>query len=349
MAINNVNATFTSFKRNDIESSLKNCVGPYSTSIILDGGNTLETTLLYTFTLTGLNNTKVQSITFSTLLLTQSGDLESAKDYSLVAYKNDIQVGNSIQATLPASSSVRTPIPIQFYTSTQDDENNSTKIQLQVNATNFNCCFGLLYISIQLYNYDKEIRIVFDGPSTSRSANNIICATHLLSKNAVNVSFSKDNTRNFDSQVDITEGRIYFRQNGIFVDGTQYGVTAPATEQKLGLVKLSASSFETETDPETGEVIGIIVPSELGVAATPQLVFNALATAKNYTDEQVAPISDAVDGIIATLNGINAPIDVKFINEQGEEEIIGEELTYSDDFEFKKDGDKKLYIKWIEI
>ena len=280
MAINNVNATFTSFKRNDVESALRNCVGPYSTSIVLDGGNTSETTLLYTFTLTGLNNTKVQSITFSTLLLTQSGDLESAKEYVLIAYKNDTQVGNSIQATLPASSSTRTPIPVQFYTSTQEDEGNSTKIQLQVNSTNFNCYFGLLYVSIQLYNYDKEIKIVFDGPSTSRSANSIICATHLLSKNAVNVSFSKDSTNDFDPLTDTVEGRVYFKQNGIFVDGTQYGVTAPASTSKQGVVTLQ-DTFQV--DPNDG---AIIAPSGSGVAASPQLVYNALATAKNYTDEQ---------------------------------------------------------------
>ena len=59
MALNNINATFTSFKRNDVESALRNCVGFYSSSDILDGGNTLDTTLSYTFTLTGLSNIKV--------------------------------------------------------------------------------------------------------------------------------------------------------------------------------------------------------------------------------------------------------------------------------------------------
>ena len=301
MALNNVNASFTSFKKNDSESLLRNCIGPYSTSNVLDGGNTLDTTLLYTFTLTGLNGVKIQKVTFSALLLNSGGDLESARDYTLVAYKNDSQIGNSITATLPGSSTVRTTIPIQFYTSSQEEEGATTRIQLQVNSTNFNCYFAITYLSIQFFGYSQEIRVVFDGPATSRSANSIICAKHLLNKNAVDVSFSKNDSINFDPSNDTTEGRIYFRQDGIFVDGTQYGTVTRASTTKQGVVIIQ-DTFQIEDG-------GIVAPTGVGVAASPQLVYNALATAKNYTDEQT---------------------------------------NYSDDFE-RSQEDNKLYIKWIEI
>lgn len=278
MALNNINASFTSFKRNNAESVLRNCVGPYSTSTVLDGGNTFDTTLLYTFNLTGLSGLKIQKVTFSVLLLNSNGDLESPKDYTMIAYKNDNQIGNSITATLPTSSSIKTTIPVQFYTSAQEEETTITKIQLQVNNTTVNSYFCITYINIEFFGYNQAVKVVFDGPSTTRTAGSIVCATHLVSKNAVNVSFSKDENNNFDSSTDNIDGRVYFRQDGIFVDGMQYAVTAPASTSKQGIVTLQ-NTFEIENG-------GIVAPTGTGVAASPQLVFNALATAKNYTDQQ---------------------------------------------------------------
>ena len=44
-----------------------------------------------------------------------------------------------------------------------------------------------------------------------------------------NVSFTKNSTNNFDSTTDTFVGRIYFRKNGIFVDGYQYSELLPIT------------------------------------------------------------------------------------------------------------------------
>jgi hypothetical protein len=35
---------------------------------------------------------------------------------------------------------------------------------------------------------------------------------------------------NYDSNVDTVEGRMYFKKDGIYVDGYQYGTATPATE-----------------------------------------------------------------------------------------------------------------------
>jgi hypothetical protein len=40
---------------------------------------------------------------------------------------------------------------------------------------------------------------------------------------------------------------------------------------------------------------------------------------------------------------------MQYIKNDGTLDSIGAELTFSDDFEFNKDTDKKLYIKWLEI
>lgn len=44
-----------------------------------------------------------------------------------------------------------------------------------------------------------------------------------------NVSFTKNSINNFDSTTDTFVGRIYFRKNGIFVDGYQYSELLPIT------------------------------------------------------------------------------------------------------------------------
>jgi hypothetical protein len=36
---------------------------------------------------------------------------------------------------------------------------------------------------------------------------------------AINVTFTKNPNIDFDPQIDNEEGKIYFRKNGIFVDG----------------------------------------------------------------------------------------------------------------------------------
>lgn len=115
-----------------------------------------------------------------------------------------------------------------------------------------------------------------------------------------------------------------------------------ATQEQKGVVILSDNSFQIEHElDKEGNIISssIIAPEGEGIAATPQLVFNSLASSKNYTDEQIGPIRELIEGI-------EAPLIINIENDNNEKELLGEELTFSNDFE---QIDKKLYIKWLEI
>ena len=141
---------------------------------------------------------------------------------------------------------------------------------------------------------------------------------------AINVTFTKNPNIDFDPQVDTEEGKIYFRKNGIFVDGDQYSVKKSATQTSEGTVRLSDSSFEIAEDG------GIIAPTEEGVAATPQLVYNTLATAKTYTDNKVASIpKPSIEQHDKTVNKITR------------------DYIISDDFAI--DENNKIYVAWVEI
>lgn len=141
---------------------------------------------------------------------------------------------------------------------------------------------------------------------------------------AINVTFTKNPNINFDPQVDTEEGKIYFRKNGIFVDGDQYSTKKSATQTSEGTVRLSDSSFEISEDG------GIIAPTEEGVAATPQLVYNTLATAKAYTDNKVASIpKPSIEQHDKTVNKIT------------------KDYIISDDFAI--DENNKIYVDWVEI
>ena len=71
--INNLNATLSQFKINDQSSQLVNNIGTYGTTEILNGGELLENVITYTFTISGLKNHTIQSISFESLLLTEEG------------------------------------------------------------------------------------------------------------------------------------------------------------------------------------------------------------------------------------------------------------------------------------
>ena len=104
---------------------------------------------------------------------------------------------------------------------------------------------------------------------------------------------------------------------------TDYVKTASLNQ--FGKVKLQ-NSFEI--DPLDG---GIIAPTAGGIAASPQLVYNTLATAKAYVDEQIDNIP-VIGVYIEDNNGIEQKID--------------ERLVFSNDFE-KANG--KIHMNWLEI
>jgi len=74
-------------------------------------------------------------------------------------------------------------------------------------------------------------------------------------------------------------------------------------------------------------------------------VYNALATAKQYVDDNITEVNERVDGIQATLDGIEVP-SINIEQDNGEITNLGDNLTFSNDFE---QLDSKLYIKWLEL
>ena len=381
--INNLSASLVSFKVNDVSKSFQNSGGTYNTPDLLNGGETYDEStqniLSYVFKIEGLQDHIIKDITIQSLLLTNEGELSDGirfvqnLDGKLI---NDIINGNSTTKIFGNTKfTLNKLVEDQQYQFTYEISNKESK----------SCIYCLKSITIELSDIKYKIYISFNGPLYGRSVSKIQTSCILQNLGAIDVTFSKDPIKEFDKDSDSVEGRLYLRKDGIFVDGFQYGVNAPATETKHGIVKLSKPFFDYlyEEDEEgnqiqvgisapneagvvaTSELVynviqkiqhgeitppiintfeidedgGIIPPTENGVVASPQLVYNTLASAINYTNEVIAPIQELLDGI-------EAPLVINIENNEGEKESLGEELTFSNDFEQK---DKKLYIKWSEI
>lgn len=381
--INNLSASLVSFKVNDVSKSFQNSGGTYNTPDLLNGGETYDEStqniLSYVFKIEGLQDHIIKDITIQSLLLTNEGELSDGirfvqnLDGKLI---NDIINGNSTTKTFGNTKfTLNKLVEDQQYQFTYEISNKESK----------SCIYCLKSITIELSDIKYKIYISFNGPLYGRSVSKIQTSCILQNLGAIDVTFSKDPTKEFDKDSDSVEGRLYLRKDGIFVDGFQYGVNASATETKSGVVKLSKPFFNYlyEEDEEgnqiqvgisapneagvvaTSELVynviqkiyngeitppiintfeidedgGIIPPTENGVVASPQLVYNTLASAINYTNEVIAPIQELLDGI-------EAPLVINIENNEGEKESLGEELTFSNDFEQK---DKKLYVKWLEI
>lgn len=279
--INNLKARFTGFYVNSQASRLVNCVGTYGTAEILNGGELEENTLQYDFKIQGLLDHTIKSIVVKSLLLNSDGSLATTKNMTL----GIDGYGSIFRGNFETSDSVKTIISTEFnQVELQETNEKDISVVIAMNSSG-SCYYGLHSVIINLQDIDYSISITFTGPNSNRTTSTIQTAVLLIKQGAVDVTFSKDPTTNYDSNVDSIEGRMYFKKDGIYVDGYQYGTVAPATEQKSGIVKLSGSSFEVIVDEETGQQ-QIVAPTEQGVAASTQLVYNTLATAKNYTDQQ---------------------------------------------------------------
>lgn len=382
--INNLSASITSFKVNNINKNFQNSGGTYNTSSVLNGGETYDdgtqNVLSYSFKINGLIDHTIKSIIVNTLLLDSSGGLTETRKFRQVL--DGILVNSDITGNINTKVIGSTEFNLN---KTIEDSSYEFTLELQ-NTSNKSCYYCIESIIINLSDIKYKIHISFSGPVKGRRPSSILVNTLLQNLEAVNVTFSKDPTKEFDRETDTVEGRAYFRKDGIYVDNYKYSTTTQATASQLGLVKLQEELIRDEEGvivppdaqgvvPTTGLVYnviqevqqgtilppdasienkgvvilsdtfnidedgGIIPPEEIGVAATPQLVYNALASAINYTDEQIAPIQEII-------NGIEAPLIINIENEEGTIESLGEELTFSNDFE---KVDKKLYIKWLEI
>ena len=322
--INNLRARFTTFTVNDVPSRLVNCSGDYNTPELLNGGELVENELNYKFLLEGLVGHTIKSIVVKALLLNSDGSLATTRNVRIVIE----DYGNPYQGNFVVNGENLTINSIEFNFQELQEE-NSKEISIKVSMPSGNSCYFAIHsLQINLQDIDYAVNISFTGPRQNRTLSSITTAALLINQGSESVTFSKDPTNPFNPTADIVEGRLYLRQDGIYVDGVQYGTVAPATENKLGLVKLF-DNFETDEDG------GIIAPDAPNTAATPRLVYNAIGS------------------IIAGITAPNVFIEEQVIPD-GEEEPtiqdrqITDKFIFSDEFESIGE-DNRIHIKWLEI
>ena len=331
--ITNIAAALTSFKINDSDARLVDNTGTYGTQDVLNGGELVDNTLSYSFSVNGLRDHRIGSITISAILLNADGSLATARNI-----KTQIKdFGNAKTQNFAVSDSQKVIIPITIE-NTVLVETNIFIFEVLISTTGQQSVYyAMTGITINLEDIPESVVLSFSGPASNRGVGNITIAPLIKIQGTETVSFSKDATVAFDPNVDSVEGRVYFRKDGIYVDNYKYGAVNPATENDLGLVKLF-NSFKSDED-------GIVAPTENNSAATPQLVYNAIASLKNYAEE-------LVDGITAPDIFIEAEV-TKVNPETGKEETTVEDVPlleavkFSDDFEATDEN--RIYIKWLEI
>ena len=331
--ITNIAAALTAFMVNDTNAKLVDNTGTYGTQDVLNGGELVDNTLTYSFSVNGLRDHKIGSITISAILLNSDGSLATARNI-----KTQIKdFGNAVTQNFAVSDAQKVIIPITI-TNSVLVETNAFTFDVLISTTGQQSVFyAMTGVTINLDDIPESVVLSFSGPASNRSVSSITVAPLIKIQGTEAVSFSKDATVAFDPNVDSVEGRVYFRKDGIYVDNYKYGAVNPATENDLGLVKLF-NSFKYDED-------GIIAPTENNSAATPQLVYNAIASLKNYAEE-------LVDGITAPDIFIEAEV-TKVNPETGEEETTVEDVPlleavkFSDDFEATDEN--RIYIKWLEI
>lgn len=331
--ITNIAAALTSFKVNDSDARLVDNTGTYGTQDVLNGGELVDNTLSYSFSVNGLRDHRIGSITISAILLNADGSLATARNI-----KTQIKdFGNAVTQNFAVSDAQKVIIPITIENNVLI-ETNIFIFEVLISTTGQQSVYyAMTGITINLEDIPESVVLSFSGPASNRGVGNITIAPLIKIQGTETVTFSKDATTAFDPNVDSVEGRVYFRKDGIYVDNYKYGAVNPATENDLGLVKLF-NSFKYDEN-------GIVAPTENNVAATPQLVYNAIASLKNYAEELV--------------NGITAPdifieAEVTKVNpETGETETTVEDVPlleavkFSDDFEATDEN--RIYIKWLEI
>lgn len=331
--ITNIAAALTSFKINDSDARLVDNTGTYGTQDILNGGELVDNTLSYSFSVNGLRDHRIGSITISAILLNADGSLATARNI-----KTQIKdFGNAKTQNFAVSDSQKVIIPITIENNVLI-ETNAFIFEVLISTTGQQSVYyAMTGITIDLEDILESVVLSFSGPASNRGVGNITIAPLIKIQGTETVSFSKDATVAFDPNVDSVEGRVYFRKDGIYVDNYKYGAVNSATENDLGLVKLF-NSFKYDEN-------GIVAPTENNVAATPQLVYNASASLKNYAEE-------LVDGITAPDIFIEAEV-TKVNPETGETETTVEDVPlletvkFSDDFEATDEN--RIYIKWLEI
>ena len=331
--ITNIAAALTAFMVNDTNAKLVDNTGTYGTQDVLNGGELVDNTLTYSFSVNGLRDHKIGSITISAILLNSDGSLSTARNI-----KTQIKdFGNAVTQNFAVSDAQKVIIPITI-TNSVLVETNAFTFDVLISTTGQQSVFyAMTGVTINLDDIPESVVLSFSGPASNRSVSSITVAPLIKIQGTEAVSFSKDATVAFDPNVDSVEGRVYFRKDGIYVDNYKYGAVNAATANQLGLVKLF-NSFDYDEE-------GITAPTGDDLAATPQLVYNAVASLKNYAD-------DLVNGITAPDIFIEAEV-TKVNPDTGETETTVEDVPlleavrFSDDFEATDEN--RIYIKWLEI
>lgn len=320
---------------------------------VLNGGNTKENELQYDFTLTDLSGHQIDYIVIESLLFDQNQTFGESTNYSLTLSK-DSSTLNTYSGTIVSNKTSKTPFGVKFQNTDIKTESNNVKLTLVVkNTSNTDSYYGLYKIIVVLKDVLEEIHYTFSGPLNSRIAQSIIISSVVVCKGAHPVTFSKDPISEFNNSEDIVEGKIYYRKNGIFIDGYQYSTNTTASNTKKGVVKLQ-DSFNRTSDG------ALIAPNEVGVAASPQLVYEALSAASGGSTTPATPDVYGVvklqhdfqigeDGGIIAPNeaGIAASPVLVYNTLASAKNYVDEQTNFSDDF-IRKD-DSKLYIKWLTI
>lgn len=364
------------FTVNGIQQNFLDCKG-FAGENVLNGGETFENELEFTFKVT---QSEIKSITYRIILFNQDGGYAQSNKFNFTHTVNKNNTSNTKE--LIGLTEIKNINSLNFIVN-----DTTTLFTLNVKQIlNNSCFFGLEGLIIHLQNND--VWVTFSGPLSGRSVNQIVCTSIDVKSNAQLITASKNPIQDFNKDTDNVDGRVYFKKNGIFVDGYQYGINTPASEEKLGVVKLQQNAVYNEEGTlelpsktgvaastqyvidllkdsnslvnqevlqpadtesygfvktyntfEVAEDGGIIAPEGKGVAASPQLVYNALASAIKYTDDKILPLQEVI-------NNLENPLDINIENDVNEKVSLGHELTFSNDFE---QVNNKLYIKWVEI
>jgi len=331
--ITNIAAALTAFKVNDTNAKLVDNTGTYGTQDVLNGGELVENTLSYSFSVNGLRDHRIGSITISAILLNADGSLATARNI-----KTQIKdYGNAVTQNFAVSDAQKVIIPITISNNVLVENNVFAFDVLISTPGQQSVYYAMTGVTIDLDDVPESVVLSFSGPASNRGVSSITVAPLTKVQGTEAVTFSKDATVVFDSNVDNVEGRVYFRKDGIYVDNYKYGAVNPATANQLGLVKL----FNTFASDENG----IIAPNGDDLAATPQLVYNAVASLKNYADELVNGITAPNIFIEAEVSKVNP--DTGKTETTVEDVPLLEAVRFSDDFEATDEN--RIYIKWLEI
>ena len=296
-------AVINSFTKNGTSSNFEDA--DLTNYTILNGGNINGVSLQYQFTIPEVSGHTINYIVLNSVL---SGG------YCTISLRKNTSVLGTFSGNITSQ-----PYGIKF-----DDENRTEEasVTLTVSVTSEqDITYGLQGFDIYLYDIPQILQVRFSGPLENRNTSNIDVGIIQLAQGVDPVSFSKNPVGEYDAIADNVTGRVYFRKSGIYVDGYQYGVANDASTSTRGVVKLQ-NTFQIAGDG------GIVAPTDQGVAASPQLVYNVLGNLKNYVDD-------------------NAQKPISIDTEEEDPVSLKEGFTFSTDFE--KDEQNKIYLKWKDL